>query len=283
MILWATYDADEPEGSPVRGSQYVTKRDLKGLAIVLALVFAVLAWIYPYFKRQAEKAQCFGNAKAIADAMRLYAQENNDRLPPAYTVVSGEAPVLVNGRPWTWASALQQYMNPRRSFKCPSAQDAEVSMVADARNTTKGLPLTYGMYVGASLASIGQISDPDRMVVVAETVNGGALGTFNPRPLLDAEGRPSPVDGFLIGYDTGNFEFDATTSRVTRLAFPGSARQAVGDGVTGRHGGKIHVVYVSGRAATVGPAFAEVFPEVETFGARRRVRLGEPWGTPPAR
>lgn len=283
MILWATYDTDEPEGSVARGSQYVTKRDLKGLGIVLVLVFAILAWVYPYFKKQAEKAQCFGNAKAIADAMRLYAQENNDRLPPAYTVLSGEAPVLVNGRPWTWASALQQYMNPRRSFRCPSVEEKEISYVADARDTRKGLPLTYGMYVGASLATIGQIVDPDQMVVVAETSNAGALGTFDPKPLLDAQGRASATNGFLIGYDTGNFEFDGSTSRVTRLAFPGSAKTAVGDGVTGRHGGKIHVVYVSGRAATVGPAFAEVFPEVETFGARKRVRLGEPWVTPPSR
>jgi hypothetical protein len=283
MTRHGAYEADEPEGSKSRGSQYLTKREAKGLAIAMVVIVGILFWVYTIFRPGAEKAQCMLNVKAISDAVRLYAQENNDRLPPAYVVGSGEAPYLVHGRPLTWVATLQHFMNPRRNFRCPSAHPDEVSYVANAKDATRALPLTYGMYVGASLAAVGQIADPDRTVVIAETSNAGALDTYNPHPLRDAQGRASPVDGFLIGYDTGNFEFGLDTRRVTRLAFPGSRTRQEGEGVGGRHTGRIHVLYVSGRAGTVGPAFAETFPEAVGHGPHRGVRLREPWTTPPAR
>lgn len=255
-ILWS-FAPDEPEGTP-RGSAYVSGRDVKILAIVLVALIALLTPVYLHYKGESESSQCLANVNAMFKAVGFYTEDNNDRFPPAYVVGPGESPMLFDGKPFTWASLVVDRMNPRRSFRCPSADEEEVAVAAHPSSTKKSVPMTYGMYVAMSAAAINRIVDPSNTILIAETSNHGARGTYNPKPFVSPDGVESLVDGFLIGYDTGNQTPAATSEFVTRLAFRDSKSGPYGQKSTSRHSKGIHVLYASGQAGTIQPRAARL-------------------------
>lgn len=264
------FEPDVPEGG--QRSEYITRKDLKLLGIVIGAILLLLTPIYLYYRKQAYRTVCVANLRSMFQAISEYSIDNNGRLPPIYVTGDGEEPRLFNGKPFTWASLVQPRMNVRHSFSCPAAEDAE-NVVADHPSLpNEAVISSYGMFVAIGAQAVDRVQDPENTVLIAETANSGAKGTYNPKPLLDPRGNVSKWDGFLIGYDSGNFEFGKQTQSVTRLAFfKSSDGNFLSEKVLSRHDEGIYGLTVSGSLLTLSPAMARV----RHIGSE----LGPPWNT----
>jgi hypothetical protein len=238
------YDPDSPEGSRSLGTQYLGKKDLLWIGGILAVLTIFLIPVYQHLKSDAEKSTCRNNLRSIGAAIQIYASGNDDRFPPIYVQGENESPYLEKGYPIVWATTVAPFLNVKASFRCPSAQNEEVTLVTNhPERGDKPLELTYGMYVGLSSAAVGDVSDPDQTILVTETANEGAVNTFNPKPFTLLDGTRVPFSGFMVGWNNSNSQFDDQTQSVTRLAIYGT-----GDGdfdnpkASFRHGDRIFAI-----------------------------------------
>jgi hypothetical protein len=268
------YDPTAPEGElPSRG-QYMTRRDLKVIGAAI-LVFAVVSVpVYRMLLKQTESSRCTRNMQGIYEALTLYASEHDGRYPPIDRAesIGSIAPSLgEDGHVYTWASDVAGYLNARASFQCPSAQDSELVTTEDPRGPHKTLLSSYGMYSAYGTVLTSLVETPDTTIIVAETSNGGAQGTYDPLPLKSAGGQALP-DGFVMGWDNGNENPEKTSSFVTRLAFPGTANgKFLGDG-DARHGNTIHML-------TAGGSMIDAKPPSAIY--REGLRTSPKWTPPP--
>lgn len=263
---------EPPQNSPQEesvegghGSAYLTRKDLRAIAIVLAALFVLMTPIYIVLKRQAQKAECAMNCKSIQGALLLYMEVWDNQFPPAYASGPKGEVQLFEGKPFTWASTINEYMSKRAKFRCPAASEEELVIAAHPYESDKLVPMSYGMYLPRSTAALSSISDPARSVLIAETANRGARATYDPHPLLGLDGRPAPYDGFVVGWDTGNEInwYNSTLSSdmpkaVTRLAFYNTDDGDFQGRGPARHDGGIHVLFVDGHIETVPPTAAAV-------------------------
>lgn len=241
------YDPNAVDGDSNRGSNYVTKKDFRVIVIGILAFTIMLIPIYKVLERNSEKARCAQNMAAIANGIGQYAALHDDRFPPLMRT-AGDAPDLgEKGVPFTWASDVQEFMNARASFLCPTAKPEEIVQTESLNGGP--LPVTYGMYAPYSGFLRSQIDDPDMTIIVAETSNYGATGTYNPNPFKDAQGRNIPFDGFAIGLDDNNLYGTEASKFVTRLAFPGSANGKFEEKGQTRHDGGIHAITATGSAS----------------------------------
>ncbi|MFW5697673.1 MAG: hypothetical protein ACOCX1_03845 [Fimbriimonadaceae bacterium] len=277
------YDPNAPEDQRSAGSQYVSKKDLKRLPIILVVIAVVLVPIYYNIRQEGQRKICRDNLKAIYDGLSQYAEFHDSRLPVAYeqsepgfvqVVKEPEAPG--GEAPLVWASVTSPYLRTDDSFNCPRAQEAEILHTANGRPDSGPLRLTYGMYLPRAGQSIDNIPSAQQAMLLAETANCGALDSYDPEPLTSVEGEC--YDGFLIGWDESNYDFIGETGEVnvdavTRLAFydvaDGNFRQA---GIQGRHGGYIYGISATGTARKIEPfeAIVEISPN--------RLDLEDAWG-----
>lgn len=242
------YDPNAVDGDANRGSSYVTKRDFRVIIIGIVVLTIMLIPIYKVLERNSQKARCAQNMAAIANGLGQYAALHDDRFPPLMRTHVGDYPDLgTSGMPFTWASDVQEFMNPRANFLCPSATPQDVVNTESLQGTK--LPVTYGMYAPYSTYLRSMIEDPDQTIIVAETSNFGASGTFNPKPFVDDQGNKVPFDGFAIGLDDNNWSGTEKSRYVTRLAFPDSASGKFGAKDPTRHDGGIHAITAAGSAS----------------------------------
>src|SRR5882724_6443466 len=97
------YDPTETDDRR-RGSQYVSRKDVKIIGVVV-LVLAVIAWpVYMYMLRGVHNSICNKNLRKIAGAMTNYITDSEDHLPFAYETSSYESTDvnLRNGFAYTW-------------------------------------------------------------------------------------------------------------------------------------------------------------------------------------
>ncbi len=254
------FDPDRPEDSRGSSSGYLSKRDLRIVLIGMVLFFGALTPFYIYFRGETEASQCLLNMRAISGALGLYAQENDERMPPAYVVVGFDAPLIQNGRAVTWATVIQGYMNPRRTFRCPSAKPEEVAKCSGLK-AGQTLEVTYGLYTAMQGKVVSQLASAANTVLIAETSNNGARNTYNPKPLVGGQ------DAFLIGFDSGNqynlsdpaFQEDmAKISRITRLAFYETQDGKFDETTKARHRAGIHAIMADGSAKILKASAANV-------------------------
>ena len=248
------YDPNLPEGEKPRGSQYISKRDMRVLAIAFVVLAILLIPVYQWGVRNAHKASCIRNMSAIAKAIEFYALDKDDRLPVAYYTQDWDSTAVSNsGFPRVWASDIAMYMNTRADFVCPAAGPDEVVTVEGNGAWRNGEPirLTYGMYTAMSAALRSTIERPESVIILAETANKGANRTFDPRPI-------TPADGFVIGWDDSNFMPTPETQKVTRLAFPGTQDGDFVENGPGRHDIGIHAISGMGARINLKPQQARV-------------------------
>lgn len=264
MILFAADDfaPDEPEGTAK--SEYMSGKDWRWI-IGIIVVVAILLWpVYRIFDDQRKDYVCKTNIGNIAKALQSYATGNDDRFPPIYeidalgnvsigTTAAGEKGALV------WMSPLGDHLKASSDLSCPAAEHGEnTEVLLYGSGFERVVHLSYGMYAPMSSLPTGDVSKPDETILVAETSNRGAAASYDPVPILNADGSESP-NGFCIGWNTSNFKFDKDTKSVTRLAFRGSAS---GDfrsaDVTGRHNQGINAVTVDGNLIRLSPSGALV-------------------------
>jgi len=250
---------DQPEGSA--RSEYVSKKDLIRLLIVMVAIVLALIPIYMVFKRQSEKHLCQQNLVSISKAIQLYAASWSDRLPPAYsTIAEGDTTPQLDAdrRPYTWVSLVQPGMSPRASFRCPSATDGEVVRNQHPASQRKALPSAYGMYVSMATRQLSLIPSINQSVLISETSNFGSESSYDPMPFVEPNGSAVPVDGFLVGYDDSNLRHTTKTRFITRLAFRNSAKGVFSVKSDPRHPNGIHFLFVDGHVETLGPSTARI-------------------------
>ena len=267
------FDPNAPEGDVRRGSQYMSRRDMKILGGMVVGLMIILYPIYQIGVKNSEKARCTVNMKAMYDAMAQYADQHDGRFPPVFRTGTGLEPGLGDtGRPYTWASDIQGYMNGRASFVCPSAKKDEIVANEDATSTTKILPTTYGMYApyGGYLQTL--IENPDKTVILAETSNLGSQTSYD--PVKFGEVGKEIADGFVVGWSDSNEDGSLGSRSVTRLAFRGTGGgNFISPDAVGRHDAGIHVVTAAGERRILSPAMAQIeFRDKEPSGI---------WTTPP--
>jgi hypothetical protein len=248
----AEYDPDRPEGSG--SSQYVTRKDIRRFGISAIVIFFCLIPVYQYYKGETQASLCKRNIGAIYKALEAYAEEYDGRLPAAYEreTPGSDKPRLVGGLPITWASVIQPYFNPRASFKCPSADDDEVCLVAHPEGQGKKIELTYGMALTVELMPLNRIEDQGRTILIAESSNLGSKGAYDPLPL-------SGGDGFVLGFSNSNaFDSDArhSATAITRMAFPNTKDGKFNLDGESRHRQGIWALYASGHASWIKPPVA---------------------------
>lgn len=241
---YGSYDPNAPEGAEGGSSQYVSKKDVR-VAIAGVILLGVLAYpIYKLLERNAQRSVCATNMGAISKAILQYAEMHDERFPPIMRTGPNNEPDLgTSGHPYTWASDVSELMSPRASFKCPAATPEEITKVEGREST---IDLTYGMYepYGGYLRTI--VPSPEQTVLIAETSNLGALGTFDPLPYKNLSGAVVPYDGFVVGWNNTNSDPDGSSNMASRLAFPeSSGGKFLKTGPT-RHNGGIHALNCSG-------------------------------------
>lgn len=253
------YDPSAPEGQPSRSSAYVSAKDIRVVAVGLVVLSLMMYPIYKILVRRSEKARCISNMKGIMDSINQYAIQNEDKFPPLFdTGLADEPAVQASGAPYTWASDLQEYMNARVSFRCPSADPSELSRSQDVRTETGSFPLSYGMFAPMSSFNRSLVEDPDEAVLIAETSNMGSEDTYDPLPFADGSGKKVPYDGMAIGWDNDNFDGNDKTNFVTRLAFPNTSKGDFDKNGVGRHDEGTFVLSVSGHLRTIKPNLVRV-------------------------
>jgi hypothetical protein len=263
-------------------SYYLSKRDLKIFGIGIVILGVVFSPVYIALKEKSDAYKCKQNIKAIANAISLYAAENNERLPPAFVTVDGVNPLVENGAVYTWAYLIHPYMKREASFKCPKAEESECYLDHDSE-TGKPMLVSYGMYLPMGGMSIQTIPNPDSAIVVTETISLGLRDTFDPHPYTDSEGKPVR-DGFVVTWGSGNqFSLGTKEEAVTRLAYPDTKDGKLKADGASRHPEGNHFLTVSGTSITLTPRMARVewddkrkrisghwaVPEEATFGPNK--------------
>ncbi len=259
MSVNEAFDPSAPEGESRPGSAYVSRKDVKVVGVALVFLGMMMYPVFRVLARRTEKAKCIMNMKGIMDSINQYATLNEDKFPPVFATGGADEPMLqASGAPYTWASDLFEYMNPRAKFVCPSADKSEYSFSQNPRSDTLRFPLSYGMFAPLSAFSRSLVEDPNEAILVGETSNLGARNTFDPLPFVNSGGQKMPFDGMAIGWDTDNFDGDARSKYVTRLAFPDTANGVFPEKGDGRHDEGTFVLSVTGQLRTVKPSMARV-------------------------
>ncbi|MBS1710040.1 MAG: hypothetical protein JSS65_15115 [Armatimonadetes bacterium] len=262
MILAANsaYDPDAPEGSKPRGSDYISRKDLLwigGIVLVLGVMFIP---IYRHMLEDSQRTACKRNLNAISKAVFGYAEAYDGRFPPLYVEGDNQSPYLDRGLPVVWASTISPYMSSFGSFSCPAASKEEST---DIRIQQKDGPdtahLEYGMYVPMASKPYQEVAKPEGTILIAETANMGAKNTFSPFEFQNSKSEVVPFNGFLIGWNNSNFQWDKSSTAVTHLAFYNTSGGVFdNDKTEGRHDHIIFALYANGGLGKLSPSDANV-------------------------
>ncbi|RMG24178.1 MAG: hypothetical protein D6724_06670 [Armatimonadetes bacterium] len=213
-------DEDEDRDVERRKNPYLTGAGLRWLIVIfVVLVSGALAYIKLVWEPARWPLHIKGDLRAIHGALFLYAEQNNDGLPVAYTRTGTGVLTDAQGRPACWASQLSDYISDVDHFTSPAVPKEWGTPIAYRERITNKLSeatLSYGIVSWATLPPTRTYLMEKYQVLVAETISNGKGGSYDPSPL------PGGVpDGFLIGYDNSNDQPTSASKFVTRLAFIG--------------------------------------------------------------
>ena len=91
------------------------------LLVVISIISILAAILFPVFARareNARRASCQSNLKQIALGVFMYAQDYDEKTPPA--TINSTAASVTASNPYGWADALQPYLKSTQIFQCPS-------------------------------------------------------------------------------------------------------------------------------------------------------------------
>ena len=245
-------DDEDREGPPK--SRYVSRKDLKWLAVIVIVLIIVFYPVYSNLRDQRDWHTCASNMNAVYKALSGYMNDYDGRFPPLAEEENPRTgtPRLYDGRLITWVSHAFQYDNHPDIYTCPKAEDSETyPNEGDIRRqgTTPAQVVTvrssYGIYRGYNAAMLSAIERPGSVVFLTETSNYGSESSYDPLPFLNASKSPVPYDGFSVGWDNDNVQPGPTSKKITRLAF---RQSATGDfsKAYGRHRDGIHAITADG-------------------------------------
>jgi prepilin-type N-terminal cleavage/methylation domain-containing protein/prepilin-type processing-associated H-X9-DG protein len=93
------------------------------LLVVIAIIALLAAILFPVFARareNARRASCQSNLKQIGLGMIQYAQDNDERLPIAYYVMSGWGKGNIY-----WTESIYPYTKSYQIYRCPDVNTAD--------------------------------------------------------------------------------------------------------------------------------------------------------------
>ncbi len=217
MILFFAID-EEDRDIERRSSEHVQlgKFFLRG-AIAFAILLLIFTPVYLNCRQQMLRVVTQENLRTLFQGVSLYADANNEGLPPLYERAGPEMPVIDrNGNPIIWATHVMGYVEAYRLRNPKTPQDSQVRLTVSTTSSGSSTTyLGYGMASSLDTTRLYDITNKDS-VLFAETTSGGRNGSLNPLPLAFAS------DGFMIGFDDTNLPGAGPTRDsqfATRLAF----------------------------------------------------------------
>lgn|GEM_PF-1832403 len=245
-------------------SHYLSKRDIRVFLIAFTALLIVLSPVYFVLKDRSDAFLCKKNFQAMGSAMLLYASEHDDRLPPAYVTIDDQGtPLIEDGAVYSWANLLDIYMKKDTSFKCPKSSPEDNYLDHHAESNSL-MEVSYSFYKPMSCVALSDIPNPDEAILISE---GSRRDSFDPHPMLDADGKPLPFDTYVITWSNGNDLPDQTVKSVTHLAYPNTENGVFEFKGASRHPDGNHFLTASGRAISLPPSAAKVEWDVK----RKRV------------
>jgi hypothetical protein len=116
---------DVPEFDERSRSAYLSRKDVRVLAVVAIVLVLLMMPVYCVLKDQRDEHVCKQNLGHIFKAMGAYIEANDGRFPPAFVVGEKGEPQLFDGAPYTWMSLAHPGLSARASFLCPAAGESE--------------------------------------------------------------------------------------------------------------------------------------------------------------
>ena len=134
------------------------------LLVVVAIIVILAAVLFPVYEqcvKKAESTSCLSNLKSLSLAAALYADDCDNRLPPALV------PALPPGYDTCWDVLLHPYLGSKPILLCPSDQVA-----APGPSWTYSLPHSYGINLALTLVGgyAGMSLERERIERPAETI-----------------------------------------------------------------------------------------------------------------
>ena len=139
--------------------------ELLVVLIMLAFLAAVILPTFQNARLTSQRASCLRNTKQIGDALRQYAADYNQYLPPlGINDVTSSVPPF--SRPYGWADALQHYLGNTTVLHCPS-QTSYVSIDGAQNGFTD-----YWMNSTGDALDLKLLAAPTLMVLCGEGNDG---------------------------------------------------------------------------------------------------------------
>ena len=146
------------------------------LLVVIAIIAILAAILFPVFaqaRERARQASCLMNAKQLATANYMYAQDYDETLLP-----STNYGVPTNDPHRIWPAMLQPYVKNQGVFLCPSAVNtkypADWSLRSYGSIGYNGLAGydPAGIEAPTAVAGLASLDEPARTVLLADTPSG---------------------------------------------------------------------------------------------------------------
>jgi prepilin-type N-terminal cleavage/methylation domain-containing protein/prepilin-type processing-associated H-X9-DG protein len=150
------------------------------LLVVIAIIAILAAILFPVFiaaKQQAQKTTCINNLKQLSSAFQIYADDNGNCIPLAYTECPSPFPdgTTYEGY-WLWMHYIYRYVKSYKSYNCPTClggkftggyywkggkQDPEISIQQSKfANASYGYNRWLGRYRFEQRVTFSQITHP---------------------------------------------------------------------------------------------------------------------------
>ena len=143
------------------------------LLIVVAIIAVLAAFLFPVIAQAREKARqttCAGNLRQLDGAFRMYAQDNDDRLP---TQGAGGP---VDAVTTAWETPLHPYLKSTDVGRCPS--DTR-SVPFQAPGTSTVILHSYATADNVRGRALAQVPAPAITVLMVESSTGGQIGEID--------------------------------------------------------------------------------------------------------
>ncbi len=163
------------------------------LLVVIAIVAILAALLFPVFAQARESARttsCLSNTRQIGTAVMLYAQDYDERIPPAINAV-----LLPSGDHVEWFTVLESYVKTNQVFFCPSHSGVNPSQPPSWGNISYGWNFFYlqananqpepDLFLNSPAVLLAEMTSPAETVLLADSGSSPGYPDNNQNGALD--------------------------------------------------------------------------------------------------